>query len=100
MASSSARPIDLTLGVGGERRLPLTSAGSVGYAWHVAADGDAATARVVSERATEAGMTGSANLFLQVVGVHPGSCRFDLTLDRTPGTPPRESLAVIVTVTP
>ncbi len=100
MASSSARHIELTLAVGGRHLLPLTSAGSVGYEWHVAVDGTAATAKVCSRPAADPQLRGSADLFLEIDGLQPGHSDIALTLMRVPGSPPRETIAITVTVTP
>lgn len=94
--------VELTVAVGAERSLPVTSAGAVGYEWRIAAAGDtaAADARITSARPPDAPPGGSTALALTVRGVHPGAVTFHLTLGRGPAVPPRETLDVAVTVAP
>ena len=96
MVSSLVRRIEL--GVGGECRITLTSAGSVGYEWRIVVDGDAVEARIVSEKPPDLPPGGSVPLFLAVRGLKRGAATVHLRLIRDPAALPRETLEIAATV--
>jgi hypothetical protein len=96
-------PTELTLHVGERVAIPLTSAGAVGYLWHLTVSGD--TGAIEASTGPEqpppfrTQTAGSAPQALFISGHAPGRASIQLRLMR-PRQPPREAHDIMVTVTP